>query len=149
MMKEGRATPYYRMEVWDCAGPGSIHFDNASKTDSTLGYIVENQTIQCALHERMKQIPSIQIYAPTTIENIELGTESEWPVLTTKDGDTLSARLIIGADGNNSMVREMARIPTVGYSYNQKGVVATVAHSKPNDTAWQRFLPSGPIALLP
>jgi 2-polyprenyl-6-methoxyphenol hydroxylase-like FAD-dependent oxidoreductase len=55
----------------------------------------------------------------------------------------------VGADGAASQVRNFAGIPTVGWDYNQKGIVATVEHDSPNTTAWQRFLPSGPIALLP
>ena len=57
----------------------------------------------------------------------------------------------IGADGVASRVRDFAKIETVGWDYSQKGIVATlkVDDSVENDTAWQRFLPTGPIALLP
>jgi ubiquinone biosynthesis monooxygenase Coq6 len=65
------------------------------------------------------------------------------------DGSKLQCRLIVAADGARSRVRELAGFRTVGWSYNQRGLVATVATSEPNDTAWQRFLPTGPLALLP
>jgi ubiquinone biosynthesis monooxygenase Coq6 len=65
------------------------------------------------------------------------------------DGSRLRCRLLVAADGARSRVREMAGFRTVGWSYNQHGLVATVATAEPNDTAWQRFLPSGPLALLP
>eukprot|EP00879_Flechtneria_rotunda_P009311 GHRR01009748.1.p1 GENE.GHRR01009748.1~~GHRR01009748.1.p1 ORF type:complete len:437 (+),score=158.33 GHRR01009748.1:883-2193(+) len=65
------------------------------------------------------------------------------------DGSTLHCRLVVAADGARSKVRDLAGLRTVGWSYNQRGLVATVATAGPNDTAWQRFLPTGPLALLP
>ena len=62
---------------------------------------------------------------------------------------TLSARLLVGADGGNSFVRKMAGIENFGWNYNQKGVVATVKTNEPSHTAYQRFLSTGPVALLP
>jgi len=62
----------------------------------------------------------------------------------------LRARLLVGADGARSRVREHAGIRTSGWSYEQKGIVATVRTELPHrETAWQRFLPTGPLALLP
>uniref|UniRef100_A0A383VHV3 Ubiquinone biosynthesis monooxygenase COQ6, mitochondrial n=1 Tax=Tetradesmus obliquus TaxID=3088 RepID=A0A383VHV3_TETOB len=65
------------------------------------------------------------------------------------DGSSLHCRLVVAADGARSRVREMAGLRTVGWSYNQRGLVASVATAEPSDTAWQRFLPTGPLALLP
>ncbi|KAF6266343.1 flavin-dependent monooxygenase [Scenedesmus sp. NREL 46B-D3] len=65
------------------------------------------------------------------------------------DGSSLQCRLVVAADGARSRVREMAGLRTVGWGYNQRGLVATVATAEPSDTAWQRFLPTGPLALLP
>ena len=65
-------------------------------------------------------------------------------------GGVLRARLVVGADGGRSRVRTMAGIRTAGWGYGQRGVVATVATAgPPNEAAWQRFLPTGPLALLP
>lgn len=65
------------------------------------------------------------------------------------DGSKLQCRLVVAADGARSRIRELAGFRTIGWSYNQRGLVATVATVEPNDTAWQRFLPTGPLALLP
>ena len=62
--------------------------------------------------------------------------------------DALSVQ-IVGADGAASKVRELAGVKTSRRDYHQRGLVATVEVSKPNSTAWQRFLPTGPFALLP
>lgn len=55
----------------------------------------------------------------------------------------------VGADGSKSQVRELAGLKTTGWSYSQNAIICTVQHNGENHCAWQRFLPSGPIALLP
>ncbi|XP_042430326.1 ubiquinone biosynthesis monooxygenase COQ6, mitochondrial-like isoform X2 [Zingiber officinale] len=65
------------------------------------------------------------------------------------DGQHIYSKLVVGADGAKSRVREMAGIKTTGWDYSQSGLICTVEHTGENHCAWQRFLPSGPIALLP
>uniref|UniRef100_A0AAZ3QAG2 FAD-binding domain-containing protein n=1 Tax=Oncorhynchus tshawytscha TaxID=74940 RepID=A0AAZ3QAG2_ONCTS len=74
-----------------------------------------------------------------------------WVQVTLANGQTLQTKLLIGADGPNSMVRREAGIPTVKWNYDQSAVVAVLHLSEPteNNVAWQRFLPTGPIAMLP
>ena len=55
----------------------------------------------------------------------------------------------VGADGGNSLVRRAFNMPSIGFSYNQKGIVATVRLKSPISTAVQRFLSTGPVACLP
>ena len=62
---------------------------------------------------------------------------------------TIKAKLVVGSDGGNSKVRQMAQLRTVSWSYKQRGLVATVATATPNTSALQVFLPNGPLALLP
>lgn len=64
-------------------------------------------------------------------------------------GSTIKAKLVVGSDGGNSKVRQMAQLRTVSWSYKQRGLVATVATATPNTSALQVFLPNGPLALLP
>ena len=66
-----------------------------------------------------------------------------------QDGLTIQAKLVVGSDGGNSKVRQMAQLRTVDWSYKQRGLVATVATDTPNTAALQVFLPNGPLALLP
>lgn len=66
-----------------------------------------------------------------------------------QDGRHLRCRLLVGADGGRSLVRQMAGLRTLGWQYGQRGVVASVSTAAPSHTAWQRFLPTGPLALLP
>ncbi|CAN6585969.1 unnamed protein product [Malus baccata var. baccata] len=65
------------------------------------------------------------------------------------DGNSLYAKLVVGADGSKSRVRELAGFKTTGWNYSQNAIICTVEHSVENRFAWQRFLPAGPIALLP
>ena len=66
-----------------------------------------------------------------------------------EDGRHIRTRLLVAADGARSRMRSLARLRTVQWMYNQKGLVATVRTAEPHATAWQRFLPAGPLALLP
>jgi ubiquinone biosynthesis monooxygenase Coq6 len=160
-----RVTPYYDMKVWDSLGPSSIHFIHKDFGLSELGFIIENNIVQSALLQHLHNFPNITLFPQTTVDSIHFGSTEDndnkasavtnamrdWVVVKTKSGMTLQTRLLVGADGANSAVRVAAKISTAGYSYNQIGVVATVQHPKSikNTTAWQRFLPYGPLALLP
>lgn len=62
---------------------------------------------------------------------------------------TISARLVVGADGPNGAMKRFAGVRSFGYDYNQKAVCGTVELDGPTKTAFQRFLKNGPIALLP
>lgn len=124
----------------------------------------ENSNLTSALLQRLGQ-PGVDVETmdKTKVQSIELGPEpidekspdlSQWPIVTLPGNRTLAARLLVGADGANSPVRQFAGISSHGWDYNQHGVVATLQLDHPfNDldlrTAYQRFLPTGPIALLP
>lgn len=88
-------------------------------------------------------------YVESSIDSIDFS--SDRPTVHLSNGDKLRARLIVAADGFNSIVRREAGIEQIVRDYNQKAIVGTVATSisGSNSTAWQRFLSTGPIALLP
>ncbi len=143
-----RAAPVREMKVWDATGNGSIHFDAAEMGEACLAYIVENSLMQSALVERLHHFTNIHYLCPVEIETLELSPEAA--ALTLKDGRKLNARLLVGADGAQSRVRELAGIERHRHVLNQSSIVATVTTEKPHaDTAWQRFLPTGPLAFLP
>lgn len=143
-----RACGYQHMHVWDATGDGSIHFDAAELGVDSLGHIIENRAIQYALYEQCRQLSTVSMYCPQTI--VQIHCEENLPRVVLDDGTTVSARLLVGADGANSRVRESAGIGLSQSAYEQKGVVSVVKSSRHhNDTAWQRFLPTGPLAFLP
>lgn len=142
------ANPYRKMCVWDALGGGTVHFDAATLGQPDLGHIVENRVIQLALWETLEASPEISLICPAAITDLSLGEEGAR--LRLGDGRSLQGRLLVAADGRDSLVRERVGIETEGRDYGQRAIVANV---RPRDwhqeTAWQRFLPTGPLALLP
>ena len=148
-MAAWRVSPFRDMRVWDAGGFGQIHFDSATLGEPLLGWIIENRVIQYALLERVQQLPTVDLLSPVALETAWPLDTGGWRVRLS-DGRELSTRLLVGADGAQSRVRELAEIGTQGWSYDQKALVAKVRTSEPHqETAWQRFLTSGPLAFLP
>jgi len=147
-MQQLRVSPFREMHVWDSTGVGQIHFDSAELGLDTLGYIIENNVIQLALLAIVQQAEMIDWLCPAKIESLD--TSEELKQLRLTDGNALTAKLIVGADGANSIVRKTMGIELVRKSYQQQAIVCTVATEyEHRQTAWQCFLPSGPLAFLP
>jgi ubiquinone biosynthesis monooxygenase Coq6 len=167
-----RVQPYDGMQVWDGVTDSRISFDWAETTSSlvsqksiptssTIAYMIENLNLTTALQKRLGSLGDTTIFSPSRVEGIAFGEEtpdldlSSWPVVTLNNGQSLAARLLVGADGQNSPVRTFAGIDSRGWDYNRMGVVATVQLEGPgrqgaeHKIAYQRFLPSGPVAMLP
>ncbi len=141
-------SPFLEMHVWDAGGRGEIHFDSADLGTPRLGHIIENRVIQAALLEGMDDAANLELICPAAIENFQHSADGLR--LQLSDGAELQTALLVGADGGASRVRELADIATRGWSYEQQAVVAVVATQLPHGrTAWQRFLPQGPLAFLP
>jgi 2-octaprenylphenol hydroxylase len=143
-----RVTPYRRMEVWDSDGDGAIAFDAGDIGVPWLGHIVENRVVQLSLLEGVKAEPRVDLLAPATprsFRDVPGGLE-----LILEEGRVLRAALLVGADGGSSRIRSLAGIATRGWRYDQRALVATVSTEQDHrHTAWQRFLPAGPVAFLP
>jgi 2-polyprenylphenol 6-hydroxylase len=147
IMRRG-AHPYREMRVWDKRERGEIHFDSAAIGEADLGHIIQNRTIVAALWEQLEGMPGIHRYLPATVDRVVSGGSEISVVL--DGGEHLHAQLLIAADGSNSQVRNMAGIAVAVHDFQQRAVVATVTMAESHgDTAWQHFLPSGPLAFLP
>lgn len=146
-MQARRVSPFREMHVWDAAGKGSIHFDCADLGEPNLGHIIENRVVTAALHERLAELP-VDLIAPAELQR--LAWDADYMYLEQEDGGLLAGRLLVGADGSNSWVRAQAGISVRGWDYEQHALVTTVKPERPHqETAWQRFLPDGPLAFLP
>lgn len=143
----GRASPFRSIQVWDGAGSGSVRFDAAQLGEPHLGHIVENVLVQTALLERLRR-DDISLMLPAAVAGIE--PRGEILGLTLEDGRRLSTRLLVGADGAGSPVRALAGIALDRGDYGQLGLVGVVRPERHHgEIARQRFLPGGPLALLP
>lgn len=147
-MQPQRMCPVEEMHVWDARGSGAIHFDSADLGEPCLAYIIENDAMLAALWQRIARCDDIDSYYPSEIAGIEV--HDTHVTVHVGAGVRLSARLLVGADGPRSTVRTHMGISTRRWDYAQQGIVAMVAVEKPRwHTAWQRFLPTGPLAFLP
>jgi 2-octaprenylphenol hydroxylase len=142
------AYPFREMEVWDAGGAGVIHFDSADIGEPCLGHIIEPRSIHAALLERLRSIAAVTLICPAHFTDIAIDDAAV--SVTVDEGATLTAALIVAADGARSPLRERLGIPTRVHDYQQSSLVACVASEFPHQaTAWQRFLPGGPLAFLP
>jgi 2-octaprenylphenol hydroxylase len=142
-----RAGVFREMCVWDATGSGSVHFDCAEIGTDALGHIVENGAIQRGLDARMESLDTLEIFRPEVVEDLLVEQDR---VILRLGNSRLHAQLVVAADGSRSRVRELAGIGCDGGDYGQQAVVATVRTELwHRETAWQRFLPDGPVAFLP
>jgi 2-octaprenylphenol hydroxylase len=154
-MQADRISPYSEMFVWDATGDGHIHFDCAEVGEPNLGHIIENRVISRALTQQVEQLENVHLFCPEKPKRLTLNpstakTKSNGVRLECEDGNILDTALVVGADGANSWVRQHAGIEIDVRNYNQQAVVTTVKTSLPHqEIAWQRFLPTGPLAFLP
>ena len=148
-MCEQRVAPYQHMHVWDAEGTGDIRFDANDSGVSELGHIVENRVTTSALYECVRNSRLVEMLWQDGVEHIDQSQPGQVSV-TTASGRTVSAPLLVGADGARSRVREQLEFPLRSWSYHQHAIVGTLALSQPHgDTCYQAFLKSGPVALLP
>ncbi|RYO98594.1 hypothetical protein DL763_002124 [Monosporascus cannonballus] len=157
-----RVQPYHEMQVWDGVSDARIEFDWApgSAGGKTIAYMIENLNLTSGLIKRLDELGNTAIFDSARVENIALGEETEemdlreWPIVHLAGGKQLAARLLVGADGANSPVRTFAQIPSRGWDYERHGVVATLELEGEGwggddmKVAYQRFLPTGPVAML-
>lgn len=149
-LPDDRLGPYQRMIVWRDGGPqgqDSICFDAAEQGLATLGHIVENDLLCRLLWDRAE---AAGIGLLTGASPVSMEREPGQVSLQMDDGSRVATRLLVGADGAASWVREAAGLARRQWSYGQHGVVTHAQPELPHaQTAWQRFLPRGPLALLP
>lgn len=144
---QSRAHAYRRMRVWDAAGGGDLTFDADTLGRRELGWIVENGLL---LDRLWAALPAagVQLYCPARVEAME--QDAQGVRLRLDDGRRVEASIAIAADGSESTLRTLAGLDVSRHDYGQRGVVAYVDSALSNeDTAWQRFLATGPLAVLP
>ena len=147
-----RLQAYSHMHVWDKANIGTLDFDvtqlAAARDRENIGHIIENKVVRNALWQQAQADAGISFLTQEPLQNIAMGDHevfasfaSQMPVM---------AKLVVGADGANSWLRQQLEMPMAFRDYDNHALVATVdCELGHQDTAWQVFLPEGPLAFLP
>ncbi|PKF32021.1 FAD-dependent monooxygenase [Acinetobacter proteolyticus] len=146
-----RQMPYSGMQVWNKNGYGEINFGHASEqqpqSDQALGSMVEPSVLNVAIQQKMLQ--QLKDYR-TQVKVIRIEQIPQGWSIQLADGTTLKTKLLIGADGANSFVREQAYIDLDVLDYQQAAISCAIKTTQPNQyVARQIFLPTGPLAYLP
>jgi len=142
-----RAQPYRQMRVWDAAGGGELAFDADAFGRRELGWIVEHGLLVDRLYAALPAA-GVRVHCPARVQALE--QDDAGVRLQLDDGIHFEARIALAADGAESTLRGLAGLKVDRHDYAQRGIVAYVATAQPHqDTAWQRFLPGGPLAFLP
>lgn len=142
-----RNVPYLGLETWELDGC-ITQFHSSQIGASHLGHIVENRLVQLALWEQMQQWENIQLFCPERVANFARGVDTVSVHL--QSGCSLQAKLLVGADGANSQVRQWAGIGISGWDYAQSAMLINIQTAQgQQDVTWQQFTPSGPRSLLP
>jgi len=143
-----RLSPYTAMQVWDGQGTGAIRFDAAQIGEPDLGHIVELSAIEAALLAVLQQQLGVTLLRGRKVIAAQAGPDET--VISLDDGQTLSAKLLIAADGAQSGLRDAAGIAVHEQDYHHHALVGQIHCELPHrQTAWQRFTEYGPLALLP
>jgi 2-octaprenylphenol hydroxylase len=145
-----RKFAYERMCVWDADGsPGgaaSLLFDAAQLGEANLGHIVDGRALQWQCWQAARASGAALIEG--SLHSVAISEDQV--ALRLQDGRDLRAKLLVAADGTDSKCRELLQIGSAGHTYHQDALVAHVRTTRPHqNTAWQRFLPTGPLAFLP
>lgn len=141
-----RSAPYRKLETWEWQS-AHVTFDAAALGIPELGYMVENSVLQRALWEQMQQ-DGVTLLCPASLQALQAHSGG-WQ-LQLDDGTTLDSQLVVGADGANSRVRQLAGIGVRGWNYAQSCLLISVeCEHEAGDATWQQFTPDGPRAFLP
>ncbi|MCH9645007.1 MAG: UbiH/UbiF/VisC/COQ6 family ubiquinone biosynthesis hydroxylase [Gammaproteobacteria bacterium] len=139
------SSPLKKMHVW--SDDAAIDFDAMQIGELELGYIVENRRIVAALYSLLQKEDGVDLICPAKPKQYELFDNG---VRLTLDDNVIDVKLLVGADGANSWLRQQMQVAVEQRPYDQDAIVAVVQVEKAHcQTAYQHFLPTGPIGVLP
>lgn len=143
-----RIFPFRHVRVCNSDGDGAVSFSATDVGESHLGYFIENVLVTRILLDRAAEMPHVELVTDAEIRDIAF--RSDRATIYSETGESYSGRLLVGSDGAESRVRAAAGIGVRRRPYAQKCIVGTIEFDGDHrETAWQRFLPTGPLGLLP
>ena len=149
LIPQARKSPYQGMTVWDADGTGEVNFNANELHVPCLGTIVENREVVWALQQVAEQADNIDIIRET-VTHIDNQDEHGLTPVFLSSGKMLKPELLVGADGALSRVKQWGEFANCEWNYEHQALVATIELEQSHqETAWQRFRPEGPLALLP
>lgn len=171
-LENSRVQDYQHMHVWDKAGLGKLDFsakDSATfPSEDNLGWIIENKVIRHALWQQAELDEGIHFFNDNKLATISQGDSEVFATFASETSSDdaaahnsvsngsstppppIIAKLVVGADGANSWVRQQMNMAMIFKDYDHHAIVATVQCPQGHkNTAWQVFLPTGPLAFLP
>ena len=143
------AAPIRHIHVSDAGRYGFARLEAAEHGIDAFGYVVTNRVLGAALQQRLSALTALELRRPARCSAVTLGPDVV-RLETTPTAPPLQARLVVAADGANSLVRSAAGLPAEIEDYQQVAVVAHVAAARAaSGIAYERFTPDGPFAVLP
>ena len=171
-MESRRCCAYTAMDVWDGDGTGRVRFTAGEVNQPELGHIIENSVMLDVLYSRLSGSGAVELISPCVVTGLREGGEGDLSdsgrakgvdehggphnygqsvtVVETDGGVEFGARLVVAADGGQSLIRRLAGFATREWDYEHEALVTTVRTELPHcNTALQRFMSTGPLAFLP
>ena len=143
---KGFAEPIKIIKVVDASANSNLDFSNPTST-SNLGYIVKNSKLISVLIKELKKKNNVNFITESNLSSISY---SDSEIISFSNNKTINSKLIIAADGKNSTVRKILGANFFNKKYNEKALVINFFHEIPhNNTAYEIFLKTGPLAILP
>ena len=143
-----RVCPFRKMQVWDGEGDGKVTFDCRDIGEPELGHIIEQQVLRAALLKRLQACSQVTFLHPVELKSVKFSPKQV--AMETSAGNWISADLLIAADGANSWIRQQTENSLSQSEYGHHALVTMLTLEKTHAyTAWQRFLPTGPLVFLP
>ena len=145
-----------KIHISDRGHAGITRLNADDENVEALGYVVETRVIGKALFESLNKQKNITLIAPAKLKNFDLNADfasADIEITNSNnlvESKTLTAKLLVAADGDNSVVRRLSGVRIKQRNYEQSAVIANIATDQPhNNQAFERFTDSGPLALLP
>ncbi len=147
-LMEPNAQPIFDIRITEAKSLIFLDYEHDLIGDEPMGYIIENRFIREAMLKHISAFKNIKIISPAKVKSIQY--DSNYTTVELDNDKKIQAKLVVAADGKNSKIAKQAGIKTFFTDYNQDGIVCTVKHEKNhNAEARERFLPTGPFAILP
>lgn len=141
------AQSIWEIRVFEGGSPWTVDYDHKDLGPNPMGYIVENRILRQALYD-CRNLSHLNWLAPNNVKSVDY--QDNKVITHLENGEVIESSLLVGAEGRHSPTRAQSSICTKAWDYPQHALVTHLTHEKPhNGTAWEIFLPDGPLAILP